>query len=101
VARARAGESQAWLRRQQRRLSGRYDCYWYRTEKGTWTKKEGFPVTAEEWSRLQALVVRRRFSPRAASARGFPRDAMRVFRDLFPLYRFTCVADSGSSRPRQ
>jgi len=95
VGRSRAAASTAWLRRQKRRLGNRYDCYWYRTEKGTWTKKEGFPATAEEWSRLQALVVRRRFSPRAAFAKHFPKDAMRVFRDVFPLYRFTCVADAG------
>ncbi len=101
VGRTRATQSRPWLRRQKRRLGGRYDCYWYRTEKGTWTKTNGFPATAEDWGRLQALVVRRRFSPRTASAERFPKDAMRVFRDVFPLYRFTCIADSASPRRGQ
>jgi uncharacterized protein (TIGR02453 family) len=96
VGRARAAASAAWLRRQKRRLGRRYDSYWYRTEKGAWTKHHGFPVTSEDWARLQALIVRRRFSAHAASATSFPKDAMRVFRDLFPLYRFTSMADPGS-----
>jgi uncharacterized protein (TIGR02453 family) len=93
VGRARAAASRVWLARQKRRLARRYDSYWYRTEKGEWRPHDGFPVAAEDWARLQGLVVRRRFSPRAASARRFPRDAMRIFRDLFPVYRFTSLSD--------
>jgi uncharacterized protein (TIGR02453 family) len=93
VGRARAGTGRTWLARQKRRLGPRYDSYWYRTEKGAWTKHDGFPVAAEDWARLQGLVVRRQFSTRAAAEKAFPKDVMRVFRDLFPVYRFTSVSD--------
>lgn len=94
VGRARAGESRAWLARQKRRLALKYDSYWYRTEKGTWTRHEGFPVASEDWTRLQGLVVRHRFSPRAAAGPSFVKDVMRIFRDVFPLYRFTGLTDT-------
>jgi uncharacterized protein (TIGR02453 family) len=96
VGRARAAKSRPWLARQKRRLAGKYESYWYRTEKGTWTRHEGFPVAGEDWTRLQGLVVRRQFSPRAAAAPGFVKDVMRIFRDLFPLYRFACLAAPGN-----
>lgn len=94
IGRARAAESRPWLARQKRRLAQKYDSYWYRTERGEWTKREGFPVASEDWTRLQGLVVRRRFPPRAASAPGFVKDVMRIFRGVFALYRFTSLPDS-------
>lgn len=95
IARPRAAASGPWLQRQKRRLARRYESYWYRTEKGAWTTHDGFPVAPLDWARLQGLVVRRKFSPRAASASAFVKDAMRIFRDLYPLYRFTCLPDRG------
>ncbi len=93
VGRARAAQGRAWLGRQKRRLARKYDCYWYRTEKGEWTRCPGFPVAADDWARLQALIVRREFSPRAAAAPRFVKDVIGVFRDVFPVYRFTCLPD--------
>ncbi len=97
VGKVRSAEDRPWLARQKRRLARKYESYWYRTEKGTWTKHGGFPVGVEDWARLQGLVVRRRFGPRAAAAPGFAREVMRIFRDLFPVYRFTSLPDR--SRP--
>jgi uncharacterized protein (TIGR02453 family) len=102
VGRARAATRRAWLSRQRRRLARRYESYWYRTEKGSWTQQDGFPVAPEDWARLQGLVVRRRFAPQAVAARGFVKDVMRIFRDLYPVYAFTCLdTDVDDNRSRR
>jgi len=81
-----------WLTQQKKRLSRRYESYWYSTEKGQWTKHPGWPLS-ENWKKVQAWIVRRKFSPAAATRANFPRDLSKVFRELYPLLRFTSVND--------
>src|SRR5260370_11915796 len=47
-----------WLAQQKKRLSRRYESYWYSTEKGKWTKHSGWPA-AENWNRPQGCIVLR------------------------------------------
>lgn len=87
--RERGCDNPKWIERQRRRLGKKYESYWYSTEKGEWTKHNGWPVKPEEWRRLQGWVVRRKFSLAAATGGGFERDVARVFREVYPLYQFT------------
>lgn len=86
--RARGRENGEWLARQKRRLGGKFDSYWYSTEKGEWTKHKGWPLEPEEWKKLKAWVVRRKFSPAAASRNGFQQEAASVFKQVYPLMQF-------------
>jgi uncharacterized protein (TIGR02453 family) len=88
VGRPRGQENPAWLERQRRRLGKKYDSYWYTSEKGEWTKHNGWPVKPEGWKKLQAWVVRRKFATGAALRREFPREIAKVFREVYPLYEF-------------
>jgi hypothetical protein len=45
----------------------------------------------EEWKRIQGWVVRRKFAPAAATHASYPRDVAKIFRELFPLLRFTSL----------
>ena len=87
--RTRGRDHAKWIERQQRRLSGRCESYWYSTIKGEWTKHRAWPVKPEEWKKLRAWIVRRKFAPAAAGRAGFEREAAKVFRDVYPLYEFT------------
>jgi len=77
-----------WLARQKKRLGRRYESYWYSTEKGEWTKHEGWPLGPAEWEKLQGWVVRRKFSPSAAALPGFVAVIDHLFRDVYPLFSF-------------
>jgi uncharacterized protein (TIGR02453 family) len=81
-----------WLAQQKKRLTRRYESYWYSTEKGEWTKHSGWPA-GENWKRVQGWIVRRKLSPTAATRASFPSDLSKVFRELYPLLRFTSVSD--------
>ena len=89
MAAPRAVQNEKWLARQARRLGRRYESYWYATEKGEWTKKNGWPTKPEHWKRLKGWIVRRKMSPAAATRPDFVAEITRVFREVFPLYRFT------------
>jgi uncharacterized protein (TIGR02453 family) len=91
VADARVEGNPRWLVQQKRRLSRRYESYWYSVEKGEWTKLTGWP-TAENWKKLQGWIVRRELGAAAAIRRSFPNDVIRIFRDLYPLLRITSLA---------
>lgn len=78
-----------WLERQKRRLGRRFDSYWYAVERGEWTRHDGWPLDPNEWKRLKGWVVRRKITPTAACRAAFPAEIERVFREVFPLYRFT------------
>ncbi len=91
VAAPRLEANPRWLMQQKRRLSRRYESYWYSTEKGEWTKHSGWPA-AENWKKLQAWIVRRELGTAAAMRGSFSSDLARVFRDLHSLLRFTSVA---------
>jgi Conserved hypothetical protein (DUF2461) len=91
--RPRGREHATWIHRQRRRLGRRYESYWYSTIQGEWTKHRGWPVKPEEWKKLQAWIVRRKFAPAAATRSVFERDAAKIFRDVYPLYEFTTSPD--------
>jgi uncharacterized protein (TIGR02453 family) len=93
LARPRAVARPQWLAQQKRRLGRRYESYWYAMEKRQWTKKNGWPVNADEWKKLQAWVVRRKMAASAATRPGFADEIGKIFRDVFPLYRFATLAE--------
>ena len=81
-----------WLAQQKKRLSHRYESYWYSTEKGQWTQNSGWPST-ENWKKVQGWIIRRRLTTAAATRASFSRDLSKVFRELYPLLRFTSLHD--------
>jgi len=85
----RGRDNSQWIERQKRRHGKKYESYWYSTEKREWTKHSGWPTAPEQWRKLQAWIVRRRFSPGAATRVGFEREVAKVFRDVYPFYEFT------------
>ena len=89
LAAPRALKHGAWLARQKQRLGRKYDSYWYAIEKREWSRQKGWPLAPEEWKKIGGGVVRRAMKPAAATRSQFPADIARVFRDLYPLYRFT------------
>lgn len=82
-----------WVAQQKKRLARKYESYWYTTEKGEWTKHEGWPVEAETWKRIQAWIVRKKMSPAAATRPGFARDLVKTFKELYPLLEFTSLQE--------
>ena len=78
-----------WLEKQRKRLGRKYESYWYSSEKNDWIKHSGWPITPEEWKRLKAWIVRRKFSAASATRPNFAGEATKVFRDVLPLYQFT------------
>jgi uncharacterized protein (TIGR02453 family) len=93
LGRARGPQHSAWLKRQKGRLGKKYDSYWYSSEKGEWTKHDGWPIQAEDWKKMQGWVVRKRFPASAALRADFQNAAAKVFRDVYPLYPFTTSAN--------
>ena len=93
IAEPRATADSGWVARQKKRLSRRYESYWYKTERGEWTKHDGWPTSAEDWKKILAWIVRRKFAPSVATRASFPREAARVFHDLYPLLRFTSLPE--------
>ena len=91
IARPRVLKNPTRLRQQKRRLGRRYESYWYSMERREWTKHEGGPLAAEEWKGLLGWIVRKKLKPAAAIRPGFTRNATKVFRELYPLLRFTSI----------
>jgi uncharacterized protein (TIGR02453 family) len=89
VAEPRVVANPKWVAQQKKRLDGEYESYWYTTEKGEWTKHESWPVAPEDWKKIQAWIVRKKMKPSAATRAAFPGEALRIFRDLYPLLKFT------------
>jgi hypothetical protein len=90
VAEPRIAQNPKWLAQQKKRLNKKYDSYWYKTIKGEWTKNEGWP-TAADWPKLQAWIVRKKLSPAAATRISFSTDVGKIFRDVYPLVKFTSL----------
>lgn len=86
--RVRGRENAKWLARQKGRLGKSFESYWYSTENKEWTKHRGWPTEPANWKKLQAWVVRRKFSPAAASRDGFEREAAKIFARVYALYEF-------------
>jgi uncharacterized protein (TIGR02453 family) len=82
-----------WVAKQKKRLGRRYESYWYKSIKGEWTKNSGWPTSTDDWKKLQAWIVRRKFAPSTATRASFPIEATKVFRDLYPLLRFTSLPE--------
>jgi uncharacterized protein (TIGR02453 family) len=90
IAEPRIAQNPKWLAQQKKRLNKKYDSYWYKTIKGEWTKNDGWP-TAADWPKLQAWIVRKKLSPAAATGASFPTDVAKIFRDVYPLLKFTSL----------
>jgi uncharacterized protein (TIGR02453 family) len=93
IAEPRAAADSTWVSKQRKRLGRRYESFWYTTVKGEWTKHDGWPVVPEDWKKIQAWIVRRKFAPSVATRTSFPREAAKVFRDVCPLLRFTSLPE--------
>lgn len=92
IAEPRVIAAPTWVAKQKKRLGRRYESYWYTTVKGEWTQRSGWPAP-EDWKKLGAWIVRRKLKPAAATRASFPSDAAKVFRDMYPLLRFTSLPE--------
>jgi len=93
IAEPRVLANPKWIAQQKKRLGRKYDSYWYTTEKGEWTKHESWPTEPENWKKMQAWIVRKKMKPGDATRADFARDAVKVFKDVYPLLKFTSLAD--------
>jgi len=91
IAQARVIAAPKWVAQQKERLGRRYESYWYTTKKGEWTKHEGWPTAPEDWKKILAWIVRKKMKPAAATKAAFCGDLKRVFRDVYPLLKFTSI----------
>ena len=93
IAHPRSIAEPGWPARQRKRLSGRYESYWYAVEKGEWTQQSGWPASADDWKKMRAWVVRRKLPLAAATRASFPGELGKIFRDVYPLLRFTSLPE--------
>jgi len=93
IAQPRVLANPRWVAQQKKRLDKKYDSYWYTTEKGEWTKHEGWPTEPENWKKMLAWIVRKKMKPGDATRAGFTREVAKVFKDVYPLLKFTSLAD--------
>jgi uncharacterized protein (TIGR02453 family) len=91
IGQARVQTEPGWVAKQKKRLARRYESYWYTMEKGEWTKHSGWPVARENWDKILGWIVRRKLGPAAAMRASFPLDLTKIFRDLYPLLRYTSL----------
>lgn len=91
VAGPRVNANPGWIAKQKKRLGRRYESYWYSMQKGEWTQHSGWPTALDDWKKIQAWIVRRKLSPAAAIRMSFTREAAKIFRDVYPLLRFTSL----------
>lgn len=82
-----------WPAQQKIRLGRRFESYWYSSEKGDWKRRDGWPLRPDEWKRLQGWIARRKMKPGDAVKTSFPRDVEKIFREVYPLLRFTSLVD--------
>jgi uncharacterized protein (TIGR02453 family) len=92
IAAPRVQASPRWPAKQKAQLGRKYESYWYRAEKGEWTERKGWPLTAEEWKSVRGWIVRRKLKPAAATRAAFLGEIGKMFRDLYPLLKFTALA---------
>lgn len=93
VAEPRVLANPKWVAQQKKRLSRSYESYWYAMVKGEWTKHKGWPVTTEDWKRIRAWIVRKKVAPGQATRAEFRAQVLKVFKDLYPLLKFTAIPD--------
>jgi uncharacterized protein (TIGR02453 family) len=92
VAEPRVLAKPQWVAQQRKRLGKKYESYWYTTEKGEWTRHDGWPVEAEQWKRIQAWIVRKKISPVSATRAAFTGELVKTFKELYPLVKFSSIA---------
>jgi len=92
IAEPRIAKNPKWLARQKKKLSRKYESYWYSTIKGDWKSNSGWP-TNEDWPKLRAWVVRKKLSPAAATRPSYPAELVKIFRDVYPILRFVSIPD--------
>lgn len=93
IAGPRIAANPGWVAQQKKRLSRKFESYWYMTEKGEWTKHDGWPVQPEDWKKIQAWIVRKKLKPIDATRTTFAKEVVKTFTDVYPLVRFTSVPD--------
>jgi uncharacterized protein (TIGR02453 family) len=93
IADARVAAQPKWISQQKKRLSRRYESYWYTAQKGEWKEQYGWPDDPEEWKKLQAWIVRKRLKLGDATRAAFPKDLAKIFGELYPILRFTSLQD--------
>jgi uncharacterized protein (TIGR02453 family) len=93
IADARMLAQPKWIAQQKKRLNKRYESYWYGAVKGDWREQKGWPTAPEDWKELQAWIVRRKLRLGDATRATFPGDIAKIFRELYPLLRFTSLND--------
>jgi uncharacterized protein (TIGR02453 family) len=91
IAEPRTRLSPKWVSQQKVRLGKRYESYWYATERGQWTKHQGWPTEAENWQRIRAWIVRKKMVPAVATRRVFVKDLAKLWKELYPLLKFTSI----------
>ena len=69
IADARVLAQPKWIAQQKKRLSRRYESYWYSSEKKEWKEQRGWPAGPEDWKKLQAWIVRRKLKSGGRHAR--------------------------------
>lgn len=92
VAQPRIEKNPKWLANQKKKLSRKYESYWYSTVKGEWAANHSWPKN-EDWPRLRAWVVRKKLSPAAVTRTSYPADLAKIFRDVYPILRFVSIPD--------
>jgi uncharacterized protein (TIGR02453 family) len=90
VAEPKLAANPRLLAQQKKRLARKYDSYWYSMVKGEWTKNAAWP-TVEDWPKLQAWIVRKKLAKSAATSASLPTNTAKIFRDLYPLLKFTSL----------
>ena len=91
IAQPRVQQNPQWVAQHKKRLAGKFESYWYTTEKGEWTKHDGWPTDPAAWKKIQAWIVRKKMSPSTATRAAFPGEVLKVFRALYPLLKFTSI----------
>lgn len=91
IAAPRIAANPRWIAQQKKRLSRKYESYWYTSIKGDWTKHESWPTDPDSWKKLQAWIVRKKMALAAATRGDFPAEVLKIFRDLYPLLQFTSI----------
>ena len=90
IAEPRIAQNPKWLAQRRKRLNKKYDSYWYKAIKGEWIKNDGWP-TAADWPKLQAWIVRKKLLLTAATRPTFSSDVAKIFREVYPLLKFTSL----------
>jgi uncharacterized protein (TIGR02453 family) len=90
IGEPRVRENPKRLAQQKKRLSKKYESYWYATVKGEWVQNDGWP-TATDWPKLQAWIVRKKLSPTAVTRASYPAGVAKIFRDVYPLLKFVSL----------